>query len=97
MLPFLNFSPITLDTNVLFRPIVWANLLFLGIIASMLCYILWNTAIKHLGTVRTSNYLYFVPIVTLITSSIVINEIITPTALLGATLILSGVYWGEKK
>jgi drug/metabolite transporter (DMT)-like permease len=97
ILPFFYFSPLTVDTGILFKPVVWGNLLFLGLVASMLCYILWNTAIKHLGAVRTSNYLYFVPIVTLITSSIIIHEPITPIALVGAVLIISGVYFAERK
>jgi drug/metabolite transporter (DMT)-like permease len=96
LLPFFCFSPLTVNTAILSPPVVWGNLLFLGLIASMLCYILWNTAVKHLGAVRTSNYLYFVPIVTLITSAVVINETITPIALTGAALILGGVYLADK-
>jgi drug/metabolite transporter (DMT)-like permease len=96
MLPFFSFSPLTVDRDILLQPVVWTNLLFLGLIASMLCYILWNTALKYLGAVRTSNYLYFVPVVTLLTSAIVIDEPVTPVALLGAALILSGVYFAEK-
>ena len=38
------------------RPAVWGNLLFLGIVASMLCYVLWNAALHRLGAVRTTNY-----------------------------------------
>jgi drug/metabolite transporter (DMT)-like permease len=96
LLPFFCFSPQTVDTAILSQPVVWGNLLFLGLIASMLCYILWNTAVKHLGAIRTSNCLYFIPIVTLITSAAVINETVTPIALLGAALILTGVYLAEK-
>jgi drug/metabolite transporter (DMT)-like permease len=96
VLPFFCFTPLRVDMTILYQPVVWGNLLFLGLIASMLCYILWNTAVKHLGAIRTSNYLYFVPIVTLITSSIVINETITPIALIGAALIISGVYLADK-
>jgi drug/metabolite transporter (DMT)-like permease len=96
LLPFFCFSPLTVDGNVLLQPVVWSNLLFLGLVASMLCFILWNTALKYLGAVRTSNYLYFVPVVTMLTSAIVIDEPVTPVALLGAVLILSGVYCAEK-
>jgi drug/metabolite transporter (DMT)-like permease len=77
--------------------VVIGNLLFLGLFASMLCYILWNKALKHLGAVRTSNYIYFNPVISLITSAIVIHETITPVALLGATFILGGIYWSERK
>jgi drug/metabolite transporter (DMT)-like permease len=96
MLPFFCFSPLRVDMTILSQPVVWGNLLFLGLIASMLCYILWNTAVKYLGAIRTSNYLYFIPIVTLVTSAIVINETVTPIALIGAALIMSGVYLADK-
>lgn len=96
LLPVFFISPLTTDTCILFRPEVIGNLLFLGLIASMFCYTLWNMAVKHLGAIRTTNYIYIVPLITLITSSIVINETITAFALAGALLIISGVYIAER-
>jgi len=96
LLPTFLISPLSTDTHVLFQPIVLGNFIFLGIVASMLCYILWNMSIKHLGAARTTNYVYVVPLVTLITSSIIINETITVFAVTGALLILSGVYIAER-
>ncbi|GHU83489.1 membrane protein [Bacteroidia bacterium] len=97
LFPAFIFSPLVTDTKILFHPLVVSNMLFLGLIASMLCYILWNMAVKNLGAIRTTNYIYLTPIITLITSYIFIHETITPIALLGATLILLGVYWAERK
>jgi drug/metabolite transporter (DMT)-like permease len=97
LLPVFCFSPLTTDMAILSRPAVWGNLLFLGFIASMLCYLSWNMAVKHLGAIRTTNYIYFMPIVTLITSVFILNEPITFIALSGAALILGGVYLAEKK
>ncbi|KAA6302069.1 MAG: putative amino-acid metabolite efflux pump [Candidatus Ordinivivax streblomastigis] len=97
ILPSLYFAPLETDTDVLFQPEVIGNLLFLGLLASMLCYALWNRTIYYLGAVRTSNYIYFNPIVALITSAIVIQETITPMALLGAVMVLAGVYWAGKR
>ncbi|MDR1526890.1 MAG: DMT family transporter [Dysgonamonadaceae bacterium] len=97
ILPVFCCSPLIGDTKILFRPVVTGNLLFLGLFASMLCYVLWNNTIKYLGTIRSSNYLYFNPIVSLITSAIVIHERITLIALVGAALVLSGVYWAGRK
>jgi len=94
--PIFIISPLNTDKEILLRPIVLGNFIFLGIVASMLCYILWNMSIKHLGAVRTTNYVYVVPLVTLITSSIIINEPITFFAITGALLILSGVYIAER-
>lgn len=95
MLPFLA-SPSSLHPELLVQPVIIANLLFLGLIASLLCFIAWNTAVKELGIVQTSNYIYFVPLVTLLTSAIVIDEHITLVALLGSVFILFGVYVAEK-
>lgn len=96
MLPFLALSPSSLNPHLLVQPVIIANLLFLGLVASLLCFIAWNSAVKELGVVQTSNYIYFVPLVTLLTSAIVIDEHITTVALLGSVFILFGVYVAEK-
>lgn len=96
LIPVFIFSPVTLHIETLVQPVVFINLLFLGLIASLLCYIMWNTAVKELGVVRTTNYIYVVPLVTLLTSAIVIDEIITSIALIGSVFILCGVYVAEK-
>ena len=96
LLPLFLVYPLQTDIHILFRPVVALNLLFLGVIASMLCYIMWNTAVKQLGVVCATNYIYVVPLITLLTSAIVIDETITIVALLGSALILSGVYIAER-
>lgn len=93
LLPIFVFKPIHFDPKILLNEAVIGNLLFLGVIASSVCYVLWNLALKHIGTVRTSNYIYFIPIVTLITSVIVLNEPVTVFAIIGTLFILSGVYY----
>ena len=97
ILPVFCFSPLATDTAVLFLPVVVGNLLFLGLVASMLCYVIWNVAVKHLGPIRPTNYLYFAPVVSLITAAIVVHETITPIALVGTLFVLGGVYWAGKR
>lgn len=72
------------------------NLLFLGVVASFLCYLMWNQCIKVLGPQKTSNYIYFVPLVTILTSSLILQDPITLWLLLGAITIISGVYLTTK-
>lgn len=96
ILPYAFIKSNTFHFTLLSDPVIIANLSFLGIVASLLCYIMWNGAVKKLGVVQTSNYIYLVPLVTLITSTIVIHEQITPIAIMGSILILSGVYISEK-
>ncbi len=96
MLPFLASGYGELHPQLLTEPLILSNLVFLGLVASLLCFITWNTAVKELGVVRTTNYIYFVPLVTLLTSAIVIDEHITAIALLGSVFILCGVYIAER-
>lgn len=96
ILPVFVFQPFSITSEVLARPAVWGNLLFLGIVASMLCYVLWNAAMHRLGAVRTTNYIYFNPLVTIITAALCIGERITFAALAGAALILYGMWRAER-
>jgi len=96
MLPFLAFDYGEIHLRLLTQPVIIANLVFLGLVASLLCFITWNTAVKELGVVQTSNYIYFIPLVTLLTSAIVIDEHITAIALVGSVFILCGVYIAER-
>lgn len=73
------------------------NMLFLSLGASALCFVTWNFAVSVLGAIKTSVYIYMTPVVSIITSMIVINERITWLALLGVVLILSGLYLSEKR
>ncbi|MDR0863526.1 MAG: DMT family transporter [Candidatus Symbiothrix sp.] len=91
ILPIFCFKPLTVNLDILLQPIVIGNILFLGIIASLLCYFFWNLAVKGLGAVLTNNYIYLIPVITLIASSIIIHEKITVFAIIGTVLILAGV------
>lgn len=96
LLPVFYFEPLHWSPEVMKQPAVYLNLVFLGLVASMLCFIMWNTAVKQLGVVRTTHYIYVVPLVTLLTSAWVIDERITGVALVGSVFILSGVYLAER-
>ena len=96
LLPVFFFKPLNMDAAILAQPVVWGNLLYLGIAASLLCYFFWNMVVKKLGAVRTTNYVYIVPLVTLLSSAIVIDETVTMVALAGAFLILAGVVLAEQ-
>ena len=76
----------------LWQPAVWMNLLFLGVLASLVCFVVWNIILKQLGTVRASNYIYLNPLFTLIGSAVLLDEQFTVMSLMGAMLILGGVY-----
>jgi len=95
--PVLLFSPIRLDFSPLLDWKISANLLFLTLFASCGAYVIWNRVIKEFGATRANNFIYFIPLITLIEAAALIGEPITPFALAGAGLIFAGVYVTSRK
>lgn len=73
------------------------NLLFLGLGASALCFVTWNVAVKLLGSVRTSVYIYMVPVITAVTSAVILHETLTWTMVLGILLTMAGLFLSENR
>lgn len=97
ILPAFLLHPWQFSLSGLLQPSVLFNLLFLGVLASLLCFVVWNIVLKQLGTVRASNYIYLNPLFTLIGSAAFLGEQLTVIALIGAVLILGGVYLSGRK
>ncbi len=79
------------------KPINLFNILFLGLCASALCFVTWNLAVKVLGAVKTSIYIYLVPVITVVTAVIVLRERATWMSALGTILTLVGLFISQKK
>lgn len=97
ILPAFILHPWQFSLSGLWQPAVWMNLLFLGVLASLVCFVVWNIILKQLGTVRASNYIYLNPLFTLIGSAVLLDEQFTVMSLMGVMLILGGVYWAGKR
>ena len=97
MLPILVITKVNITKVTNLRTDIILNLLFLSIFASVLCFLMWNKAVKVIGAVKTTNYIYFVPIITMISSSIVLDEKISGLMILGGILIFCGVYVSQGK
>lgn len=95
LIPFIFINPFKFQKDILITSIIMTNLVFLGIVASMICFFTWNMSIKKLGIIRTTNYIYVVPLVTILTSLIILKENITIISIIGAIFILFGVYVSE--
>ena len=55
ILPVFLVRPWQFSLSGFLQPAVWMNLLFLGVLASLICFVVWNMILKKLGTVRASN------------------------------------------
>lgn len=71
------------------------NVLFLGVGASAICFATWSWAIKVLGAVKASVYIYLVPVVTVATAALILRENITGLAITGTALTLLGLMISE--
>lgn len=87
----------TFDMSILIQPNVLANLLFLGVVASCVCYLVWTWVMDKLGAVVATNYVYVNPLSTIVVAWLVLSEQITLYFILGAILILVGMYLADKK
>ncbi len=74
-----------------YKPSVYGNLIFLGTIASFLCFVVWSWVIKQIGALKSSNYVYLNPVTTVVASAIALDEPMTALAYWGSALILGGV------
>ena len=91
IIPFLGSCGSSFSPEVLGQPTVYLNLLFLGLIASLACFIVWNIVMSKIGNVTSTNYVYLNPVFTLITAAIILGERMTPVSILGCAIILAGV------
>lgn len=73
------------------------NLIYLGAGASALCFVTWNFAVKVLGTIKSSVYIYAVPVITVLTSALILKEQLTLATCIGTILTLSGLLLSENK
>ncbi len=97
MIPPLFLFDFRLELARFANPVYLFNIVFLGLGASALCFVTWNFALKVLGPVRTSVYIYMVPVITVVTSVAVLHEKITALAAVGTVLTLAGLLLSESK
>ncbi|MCE5173242.1 DMT family transporter [Paenibacillus profundus] len=97
MLPPLLLSDSQLGLERFAEPVNLLNILFLGLGASALCFVTWNWCVGILGAIKTSAYIYLVPVITIAASYLFLHETITGAALLGTLLTLAGLFLSEKK
>lgn len=96
MLPFLFLFDVRFGVERLSDIKNLLNIVFLGLGASALCFVTWNIAVKSLGAVKTSVYIYAVPVITVITSMLVLNELLTLMTAMGTLLTLAGLFISQK-
>jgi drug/metabolite transporter (DMT)-like permease len=70
----------------------WIVLLFLSIASTSLGYTVWVLALRSLPSSKVASFVYLIPVFSVIIGRIFLGEPITTHMILGAGLLLSGVY-----
>jgi len=74
-----------------------ANLLYLGVLASALCFYTWNRAVARLGTITASKYLFIMPIITFFAQLVYNKSVVGVASTIGMATILLGLFISEQK
>lgn len=97
MIPALFLFDFKLKLSRFASPVYLFNILYLGLGASALCFVTWNFAVKVLGARKTSIYIYMVPVITVVTSVLILHEKTAVLAGVGTILTLAGLFLSESK
>lgn len=97
MVPVLFLFDFHPRLNRLATPMNAFNIIFLGLGASALCFVTWNYAVKILGAVKTSVYIYMGPVITVVTSVLILKEKITLFTITGMIFTVAGLFLSEMK
>lgn len=97
MLPVLFLMDFHVEPAQLYDMTMVLNLMFLGFGASAFCFVTWNLAVRILGSVKTSIYIYMVPVITAVTSAAILHEKMTFATVCGIILTLIGLFLSENR
>ncbi|MGI6036668.1 MAG: DMT family transporter [Limnochordia bacterium] len=70
---------------------IWLNLLYLGVLCSAVAYFCYLFALEHLGPATTTTFINLVPVVSVLGGVFILGEGLTPSRLLGGSIVVAGV------
>lgn len=78
----INFKTVTLSG--------WLNILYLGLFASALAYLFWNLALSRVPAVTAAVYIYLIPVLTAVISSVYYKQLPGLAVIAGGGTVLLG-------
>jgi drug/metabolite transporter (DMT)-like permease len=73
----------------------WAGLLFMAAFASVLAYLIYYWALKHVAASRLAAFSYLLPVLATLLGILFLGEPVTKHLLIGGGLVMAGVYMAE--
>lgn len=97
MLPVVPFMGFSVTAAEVFEAQNIMVFLFLGVLCGAGGFVFWNVAMRILGAVSTSLYIYLIPVVTIVAGWLVLAEPVNSSGILGTILILGGLLLSQWK
>jgi drug/metabolite transporter (DMT)-like permease len=72
-------------------------MLYLGLICSSIAYYFWNESIRKLGSRKTTNAIYIMPLITAFSQAILLKDIPHMATIIGGVFVIVGLFYTEKK
>jgi drug/metabolite transporter (DMT)-like permease len=73
-------------------PVLWAAILYLALLGSVVALLAWSRSVRDLGAARAGQFTYLVPLWSLLLAALVLGERPAPLQLVGAALVLAGIW-----
>ncbi|MEE9328306.1 MAG: DMT family transporter [Cocleimonas sp.] len=73
------------------------NLFYLAILATVIGFVWFQEGIKILGAAKAAVFIYFMPVSAVFWAYLILDEKLTLVLMLGAALVISGIYLVNKK
>ena len=92
LIPFSIFQSMTFQ----FELKSFLGLIYLGVVCSALGYVLWNKSIELIGDRKTTNFIYFIPLVTVISELLLMGSRLSLYNVIGVSALVIGLYIFER-
>lgn len=94
--PFFIYEWMTTPVAVTWSIKTIGAILYIGILASIVAFLSWNSGVVRLGASRAGIFLNFIPLFATVFAIIFIGESIQMSQVVGALFVISGVYLTSK-
>ncbi|SOC16676.1 EamA-like transporter family protein [Ureibacillus xyleni] len=91
LLPFTVYELVTLDHAIIWSPKTIGAIFYVGVFASIVAFLSWNTGVVKIGANRASIFLNFIPVFATIFATIFIGEQLQVPQVIGGLAVISGV------
>ncbi|MEK5078170.1 DMT family transporter [Solibacillus sp. FSL W7-1436] len=92
LLPFALYEQLTTSQAIVWNASTIGAIIYVGIIASIIAFLSWNTGVVSLGANKAGIYLNFIPVFATIFAVLFLNEQLLLAQVIGGIAVIAGVF-----